>query len=162
MRDLSIVSSFTGAPALILRMISLIGKHLQGQNSLCARLLPFDIRPLMWTVAALYRFVALANLPALQKRVKDACLENDICGTLLLAPEGINGTMAGPASGIDRILEMLDQETGIRQGEIKFSTAEEKPFRRMKVRLKQEIITMKAPEADPTRQAGEYIEAKDW
>src|SRR5688572_22334777 len=116
----------------------------------------------MWTVAALYRFVALTDLPDLQKRVKSACLKNGICGTLLLAPEGINGTIAGPADGIEDILNTLDQECGVRQGEVKMSHAEEKPFRRMKVRLKTEIITMKAPEANPTQLVGEYVTAENW
>ena len=116
----------------------------------------------MWTVCALYRFVSLDNLPALQAEIKQACLEQDIVGTLLLAPEGVNGTIAGVGEKLDHIVALLDRTLGIRQGEVKFSSAEDKPFRRIKVRLKKEIITMKAPEADPTQQVGDYVEAEDW
>ncbi|MCI5060987.1 MAG: rhodanese-related sulfurtransferase [Alphaproteobacteria bacterium] len=115
-----------------------------------------------WKVAALYRFVSLDGLPTLQARVKSCCLENHICGTLLLAPEGINGTIAGPEKGIENIMSLLDKLTGVTQGEVKYSAANEKPFRKMRVRLKKEIVTLKAPEADPTKQVGTYIEPKDW
>jgi UPF0176 protein len=115
-----------------------------------------------WKVAALYRFVALSDLPKLQKKIRTVCEDNDICGTLLIAPEGINGTVAGPESGIDQLMVCLEDIADISKGEVKFSSAEEKPFRRMKVRLKKEIVTLKAPEADPTKQVGTYIEPKDW
>lgn len=115
-----------------------------------------------WTVAALYRFVALEDLPALQKRIKAVCDDNNICGTLLIAPEGINGTIAGRGKAIENIIGCLDNEAGVTNGELKYSSAEKKPFRRMKVRLKKEIITMKAPEANPTKQVGGYVEPKDW
>ena len=115
-----------------------------------------------WTVAALYRFVALQDLSALQKRIRDLCVANDICGTLLIAPEGVNGTVAGQGEAIPALIELLEEIAGISQGELKYSHASEKPFRRIKVRLKKEIITMKAPEADPTKQVGTYVRPKDW
>jgi len=115
-----------------------------------------------WVVAALYRFVALENLPQLQKRIKGVCDEHNICGTLLIAPEGINGTVAGQGDAITTIIELLDEVAGVRQGELKYSSASERPFRRIKVRLKREIITMKAPEADPTKNKGQYVAPKDW
>lgn len=115
-----------------------------------------------WTVAALYRFVALKGLPDLQNKIRAVCDANDICGTLLIAPEGINGTISGPHKGIDNILACLEEIAEISKGEVKFSSAEERPFRRMKVRLKKEIVTLKAPEADPTKQVGTYIEPQDW
>lgn len=115
-----------------------------------------------WKVAALYRFVALSDLPKLQKKIRTVCDDNNICGTLLIAPEGINGTVAGPENGIGHLMACLEDIADISKGEVKFSSAEEKPFRRMKVRLKKEIVTLKAPEADPTKQVGTYIEPKDW
>lgn len=115
-----------------------------------------------WTVAALYRFVALEDLPKLQKDIRAVCDENDICGTLLIAPEGINGTIAGQGVAINNIINFLDEVAGVKSGELKYSSASERPFRRIKVRLKKEIITMKAPEADPTKQVGTYIQPKDW
>ena len=96
-----------------------------------------------WKVAAMYRFVALDNLPTLQKEIRAVCDQNDICGTLLIAPEGINGTIAGPEQGIENIIDFLDEKTGIKSASLKYSSAEEKPFRRMKVRLKKEIVTLK-------------------
>lgn len=115
-----------------------------------------------WTVAALYRFVSLADLPKLQKRIKAVCDENDICGTLLIAPEGINGTVAGQGDAIPTLISLLDDIAGVTQGELKYSSASTRPFRRIKVRLKKEIITMKAPEADPTKIVGQYVKPKDW
>ena len=115
-----------------------------------------------WIVAALYRFVALEDLPKIQKRIKDVCDANDICGTLLIAPEGINGTIAGQGNAIPTIIEILDEIAGVRDGELKYSSAAERPFRRIKVRLKKEIITMKAPEADPTKLVGDYVKPEDW
>src|SRR5690606_1813935 len=92
-----------------------------------------------------------------------ACAAHGICGTVLLAPEGINGTIAGPSpEALGAVLDVLDDRCGVRGGELKFSHASDKPFRRMKVRLKKEIITMKAPEADPTRKAGQYVAPQDW
>lgn len=115
-----------------------------------------------WTVAALYRFVALEDLPALQKEIKGVCDTLDICGTLLIAPEGINGTIAGQGKAIDIIVDLLDKKTGIKSASLKYSHAEERPFRRMKVRLKKEIVTLKAPEADPTKEVGTYVNPEDW
>ena len=121
-----------------------------------------DISHTPWTVAALYRFVALEDLPTLQAEIRAVCDENNICGTLLIAPEGINGTIAGQGECLDNIVDFLDQKAGIQQGELKYSSAEEKPFRRIKVRLKKEIITMKAPEANPTKQVGTYVTPENW
>ena len=120
-----------------------------------------DISP-EWVVAALYRFVALEDLSVLQKRIKTLCDVHDICGTLLIAPEGINGTVAGQGDAIPALINLLDDVAGIRQGELKYSSATERPFRRIKVRLKKEIITMKAPEADPTKYVGTYVKPKEW
>jgi len=115
-----------------------------------------------WDIAALYRFVTLEDLPKLQAEIKAVCDENDICGTLLIAPEGINGTIAGQGAKLTAIVDFLDQKAGITQGELKYSHAEERPFHRMKVRLKKEIITMKAPEANPNDQVGDYVTPENW
>ncbi len=115
-----------------------------------------------WIVAALYRFVALENLPTLQADVKAVCDDNGICGTLLLAPEGINGTIAGQGEAIKHIINFLDEKAGVKSGELKYSSAEDRPFRRIKVRLKKEIITMKAEEANPTKLVGDYVTAENW
>ncbi|MFA5593581.1 MAG: rhodanese-related sulfurtransferase [Micavibrio sp.] len=116
----------------------------------------------MWTVAALYRFVEITDLPAVQAELKRVCEENDICGTILIAPEGVNGTIAGIGKKLEAIIDCLDRLTGIKSGELKYSTSTGKPFLRMKIRIKKEIITMAAPEADPVKLVGTYVEPEDW
>lgn len=116
----------------------------------------------MWKIAALYRFVEIEDIASLRARLLPFCQEHDVCGTLLLAPEGINGTIAAPPDQIDAVIDCLDQELGVRQGELKFSESEDKPFRRLKIRPKKEIITMRAPEADPTKRVGTYVAPEDW
>ncbi len=116
----------------------------------------------MWKVLALYRFVKLKDLSSLKETLQARCEELHICGTLLLAPEGINGTIAGEESAMATILQDLDAHCGVRQGEVKISYAQEKPFRRMKVRLKKEIVTMRTPKATPEEVVGTYVEAQDW
>jgi UPF0176 protein len=135
-------------------------------NELLKQRLHFSGSPLikrpMWTVAALYRFVEITDLPAVQAELKAACEENGICGTILIAPEGVNGTIAGIGEKLDAIIAVLDRLTGIKSGELKYSTSTGKPFLRMKVRVKKEIITMAAPEANPAKIVGQYVEAEDW
>ncbi len=116
-----------------------------------------------YKVAAFYRFVRIADVPALRAEIR-AFAESltSICGTILLAPEGINGTIGAHPETLDKMVAFLDQKTGIAQGELKYSTASEKPFNRFKVRPKKEIITMRRPDADPTQQVGDYVEAADW
>lgn len=115
-----------------------------------------------YDVAAFYRFVSILDVPAAQSWTKELCQKNDICGTILLAPEGINATIAGFPEQLKETIEQLDQRFGIRQGELKFSHASEKPFLRMKVKLKKEIITMRQPQADPTKQVGTYVTPDEW
>ncbi|MBC7326158.1 MAG: hypothetical protein H5T99_12735, partial [Moorella sp. (in: Bacteria)] len=115
-----------------------------------------------WKVAALYYFTSLDDLPKRQAATKAQCLAHNICGTLLLAPEGINGTIAGAPDDLDAVMAYLDREFGVMAGEVKFSSASEKPFMRMKVRLKKEIVTLRAPEADPNKQVGTYVDPDRW
>lgn len=115
-----------------------------------------------YKVAAFYRFVKINDVPALQAEIKAFCAAHDILGTILLAPEGINGTIAGEAGQLDLTVDFLDRVCGLRQGEVKFSTGKDKPFMRLKVRAKREIITMKCPEADPTTRTGIEVSPEDW
>jgi UPF0176 protein len=115
-----------------------------------------------WKIAALYRFVEIDDTVRLQKIIKDACVELGICGTLLLAPEGINGTIAGNEDTIPEIIALLDTLLNVSKGEVKYSNADHKPFRHMKVRLKKEIVTLRQPNVNPAKQAGTYVEPKDW
>ncbi|KAA0972507.1 rhodanese-related sulfurtransferase [Aureimonas fodinaquatilis] len=115
-----------------------------------------------YKIAALYRFVCVSDLPSLRSELLTLCQNNEICGTLLIAHEGINGTIAGPAEGLDRVVDALDQLLGIRQGEVKFSYAGRRPFRRLKVRIKAELITLRAPQANPAVLVGQYVTPEDW
>lgn len=112
-------------------------------------------------VAALYRFARLADPAGLRQPLAAFCCERGIKGTLLLAYEGINGTVAGSAEAIDALIDHLNAIAGLSGLEVKFSTADEMPFHRMKVRLKKEIVTMGVPSLDAT-QAGTYVQPKDW
>lgn len=117
-----------------------------------------------WKVAALYRFTPVADIPALRERVYAFARERapEVCGTILLAPEGINGTIAAAEAQMDTLIAFLDAELDIESGELKYSRAGERPFNRFKVRQKKELITLRKPEADPNVHVGRYVEARDW
>jgi len=113
-------------------------------------------------VAALYHFARLAGHEELQPPLAELCRDMDVRGTLLLAREGINGTIAGPRAAIDAVLAHLRQIPGLEALEHKESHAHKMPFRRMKVRLKNEIVTMGVPDIDPLEDVGAYVDPKDW
>ena len=115
-----------------------------------------------YVVAALYRFALLKNLESLQARLKKACRQNDICGTLLIAEEGINGTVAGSREGIDALMAEIRAVPGLADPEYKESFADAQPFHRMKVRIKQEIVTIGIAEANPNTAAGTYVSPGEW
>ncbi|QFU17485.1 rhodanese-related sulfurtransferase [Microvirga thermotolerans] len=119
-----------------------------------------------YKVAALYQFVALPDFQRLRDPLRHLCEGLGLKGTLLLAPEGINGTVAGPGAGIDSLVTEL-REGSLFGGrldnlELKFSRAATLPFGRMKVRLKKEIVTIGDPSVDPTRAVGTYVAAGAW
>jgi UPF0176 protein len=120
----------------------------------------------MIRVAALYQFVPLPDFRELREPLRELCVSLDIRGTLLLAPEGINGTVAGTPEAVDAFIAELrgGEVFGVRLDnlELKFSSADAPPFGRMKVRLKKEIVTIGDPLLDPAAKAGTYVEAADW
>jgi UPF0176 protein len=116
----------------------------------------------MIIVVALYKFIDLLDFKELQGPLTQCCKENGIKGTLLLAAEGINGTIAGRRAGIDAVLAFLKADTRFDGMEIKESRASAIPFYRMNVRLKKEIVTLGIPEINPAKQAGTYVNPKDW
>lgn len=120
----------------------------------------------MFKIVALYKFVSLPDCANLQPVFETYLRANRIRGTLILAGEGINGTLAGTPEAIDNFAQWLTAtnsfEGKFTGAEIKFSSAVEMPFLRLKVRLKPEIVTLRAPEADPSKQAGTYVEPEDW
>jgi len=115
-----------------------------------------------WVVAALYKFVSLPDHEGLRAPLLAACEEAGACGTLLLAREGINGTIAAQGDGIEKVLDWLRRDERFTDIEVKYSHAEEQPFYRMKVRLKKEIVTLGAGDVDPNEQVGTYVEPGDW
>ncbi len=116
----------------------------------------------MFTVCALYHFTRFDDPAALRGPLLAVCRDNAITGTLLLAKEGINGTVAGPEAGIDALLTHLRALPGCADLEWKLSTAQDRPFARMKVRLKKEIVTMGVPDVDPRAKVGHYVQPADW
>ena len=113
-------------------------------------------------VAALYRFTALPDCAAMREPLLDLLLAQAVRGTLLLAPEGINGTIAGTRTGINAVLEFLQRDPRLTKLEVTESQASTNPFLRSKVKLKKEIVTMGVPGIDPRHHAGTYVEPKDW
>ncbi|WP_420430789.1 rhodanese-related sulfurtransferase [Hyphobacterium sp.] len=113
-------------------------------------------------VAALYKFTPMQADKALQARLKGVCVAHDVKGTLLIAREGINGTIAGRPVGIDAVLAEIRSLKGCDDIDVKLSEAAEQPFLRLKVRIKKEIVTLGVPAADPNRAAGQYVEPEDW
>lgn len=113
-------------------------------------------------VAALYKFASLPDYRELQKPLQDFCTKHGLKGTLLLAAEGINGTVAGSRQAIDALLEHLRHDKRLADIEHKESFAEEMPFYRMKVRLKKEIVTLGVKGVDPNKKVGTYVAPQDW
>lgn len=116
----------------------------------------------MFTVAALYKFTRFADPAALKAPLAKVGCAGGVKGTLLLAHEGINGTIAGPRNGIDAVLAHIKSLPGCADLEWKESTATDMPFTRLKVRLKREIVTMGQPDVDPTAAVGTYVAPEDW
>ncbi|MGJ5203218.1 rhodanese-related sulfurtransferase [Bradyrhizobium sp. HKCCYLR20261] len=117
-------------------------------------------------VAAFYQFVALPDYRDLRAPLHAFCAARGIKGSILLAEEGINGTVAGTAEAIEALVAEF-RDGALFAGrldnlELKLSTAAAMPFQRMKVRLKREIVTLGDPAADPTRQVGTYVSPADW
>src|SRR3984893_18196497 len=119
-----------------------------------------------YKVAAFYQFAALPDFRELREPLRTLCTSLHLKGSVLLAHEGVNGTLAGSADAIDQLVN------GLREGplfggrldhiELKFSEASAMPFQRLKIQLKKEIVTLGAATADPTRQVGVHVEPADW
>ncbi|MFZ1470327.1 MAG: rhodanese-related sulfurtransferase [Paracoccaceae bacterium] len=116
----------------------------------------------MLIIAALYHFTRFPDPAVLRGPLLDLCLAGGVKGSLLLATEGVNGTIAGPRLGVDAVLAHLRGLPGCAGLEWKESTAESMPFGRMKVRLKREIVTMGVPDVNPLAAVGHYVQADQW
>ncbi|MBX3531748.1 MAG: rhodanese-related sulfurtransferase [Rhizobiaceae bacterium] len=113
-------------------------------------------------VAAFYRFARMDDPPALKRELGALACGLALRGTILVAPEGINGTVAGSAEALERLVARLRALPGCAGMDVKWSDAPERPFHRMKVRLKREIVTMGVDDLDPVGGAGAYVEPADW
>lgn len=118
--------------------------------------------PNTYTVAALYCFTPFEGPAAIREPLLALCEEAGTKGTLLLANEGINGTIAGTDNAIGAVVDHIRSLPGCKRLEVKYSTASEEPFARMKVRLKREIVTMGEPGVDPRASVGRYVSPEDW
>jgi UPF0176 protein len=113
-------------------------------------------------VAALYQFVSLENYREMREPLLNHCLQVGVKGTLLLAGEGINGTIAGSRQGIDSVLAYLTSDPRLARLQHKESLDSKQPFYRMKVKLKKEIVTMGVDGIDPNKVVGSYVKPADW
>ncbi|MFS4581456.1 rhodanese-related sulfurtransferase [Phaeobacter sp. C3_T13_0] len=116
----------------------------------------------MYTIAALYHFTRFDDPAAIKPALLALCEAQAVKGSLLLAHEGINGTISGSRVGIDSVLEYIRGLPGCNDLEWKEATSDKPPFGKMKVRLKKEIVTMGQPDIDPKARVGHYVEPEDW
>ncbi len=115
-----------------------------------------------YLTAALYKFVELPDCAELKPPLLALCEAEHVKGTLILATEGINGTIAGPQAGVHAVLAHLRADPRLATLEHKESWSDRPPFSRMKVRLKKEIVTLGVPGINPTQMAGQYVSPQEW
>ncbi len=113
-------------------------------------------------VATFYKFVQIEDIAQKQQSLLEFCRDMAIKGSILLAKEGINGTIAGTQEAIDRTLDYLRRDPCFQDLQHKEARTKKSPFKRLKIRLKKEIVTFGIPEVDPNSHVGTYIEPKDW
>ena len=113
-------------------------------------------------VAAFYGFTAMAELAPLQQELRDLAEAGAVRGTILLAEEGVNGTISGPQPGVQAVLARLRQLPGLAGLQAKLSEAPQQAFHRLKVRIKREIVTMGCPTVKPAEQVGTYVPPQQW
>ena len=115
-----------------------------------------------YTVLTFYKFVYLSDYAELRMPLLTRCEQHQVIGSILLAPEGINATIAGSRAGVDAVVEWLRADPRLFDLQCKESASHEPPFGRMKVRLKKEIVTLGVDGVDPARRVGEYVPAQQW
>ena len=114
------------------------------------------------TVATFYHFADLPDFEAKQVPIKAFCDDQSVLGTIILAPEGINGTIAGPSEGITATLDFLRADERLAKLPTRLSHTDRKTFHRMRVILRPEIVTLGDPSVNPNAAVGQYVEPKDW
>ena len=115
-----------------------------------------------FTIAALYRFSTFPDPEALAAELRTLCAQIGTCGTLILAREGINGTVAGSEEAIGTLISHIRTLPGCADLDVKYASTDEQPFARMKVKVKAEIVTLGAGDLDPASQAGRYLDPAEW
>ena len=118
--------------------------------------------PAPYLTAAFYKFVALPDAQQLRQPLLDQCEAQGVQGLILLAHEGINGTIAGAQAQVQAVLAYLRADPRLADLQHKQGYAQRPPFHRMKVRIKREIVTMGVPEMQPQTLAGTYVKPQDW
>ncbi len=115
-----------------------------------------------YLIATFYKFVTISELEAVKSSIVTLCQDKQVKGTIILAKEGINGTIAGSSDAIADVLITLRRLPGLADLEPKESTASKLPFAKLKVKIKPEIVTLGIPEVNPTQQVGTYVEPQHW
>ena len=117
---------------------------------------------MFYIIATFYKFVTISEIEARRAQILAFCGENQVKGTIILAEEGVNGTIAGSSKAIATVLSYLRTIPGLADLEYKQSTSQKLPFIRLKVKIKSEIVTLGIPEVNPTQQVGTYVAPQDW
>ncbi len=115
-----------------------------------------------YTVCAFYKFAHIPDPDALRDRLQEVCAQAGTTGTILVAHEGINGTIAGEGFAVAMVVDRLRSVPPFHDLSVKLSRASERPFQRMKVKVKQEIVTFGAPQTDPASRVGTYVKPHEW
>jgi len=115
-----------------------------------------------FSVHTFYKFVPLPDYRELRTPLRNVCIDLNLIGTILLAPEGINSTIAGHEENMAAFWQFLRGDVRFADIQPKISMANDQPFQRMKVRLKKEIVTLGVPGIDPSREVGTYVKPEDW
>ena len=113
-------------------------------------------------VATLYKFFKVDDLVALQDQLYAICNKNNVMGTILIANEGVNGTISAKPKEIEKTLISIQKDDRFSEIEIKYSSANKQPFHKMRVRLKKEIVTIGLPEINPNKTVGTYVKPEEW
>ena len=115
-----------------------------------------------YDIAAFYVFAPIPDAASARAALLDAAAAEELRGTTIVAGEGFNGTMAGSRDGLEQYLAQMRRIAGDTGWEVKWSEADHAPFKKLKIRLKREIVTMGEPGVSPTAAVGRYVEARDW
>lgn len=131
-------------------------------NDIMHKMLAQRSNNVKFVVAAFYKFVSIDDAPQLRATLQDCFNGAGVYGTILLANEGINGTIAASVPAMKTVLAWLQSDCRFDGLSLKFSASDRQPFLRMKIRLKREIVTMGYPDIKPTERTGTYVEPADW